>query len=314
MKKKQIKVYTFYRFVSLNNIKKLKLILEKILDNKKIKGTILLANEGINGSLSGLSQDIDESIKLIKSLINIRKISLKINTNNFVPFYRLRIRLKKEIVSLGVKNIDAKNSTGKFIKPSEWNSTLSNKKIKIIDTRNQYETNIGKFKNAIKPKINTFKEFPKIFEELKFKKEDKIAMYCTGGIRCEKASSYLIKKGYKNIVQLEGGILNYLQYAKTKNIKNNWEGECFVFDNRVAVDKTLNQGSYNQCHGCRHPITKKDIKSKYYKKGIHCPKCYNNRSINQFKRSETRQKQIDKAEKNKFNHNFRKIYLKDMVV
>ena len=164
------------------------------------------------------------------------------------------------------------------------------------------------FKNSIDPKCNSFREFPKIFKTLKIDKNEPIAMYCTGGIRCEKASSYLINQGYKNVIQLNGGIINYLHEMKNKKKKNLWKGNCFVFDNRVAIDRNLKSGKYSQCHGCRHPITKEDMQSKKFKKGVHCPHCFNVRTKKQFKSSETRQKQIDIAEQNNLDHSFKKIY------
>ena len=252
-----------------------------------------------------LSQN--EFINFIKQNLKIRKLSIKISQNKFIPFYRLKIRLKKEIVTIGDKTIKPEKITGKHIDPKNWDKIINNKKYMIIDTRNNYEVSIGSFKNAINPKTKSFREFPKFIEKLNIKKHQPIAMFCTGGIRCEKASSYLLKNGYKDISQLDGGILNYLE-VKKKDESISWQGECFVFDNRVAVNNKLDKGSYEQCYGCRQPITKQDMKLKSYKKGATCKYCINLKSKTKIQSSSTRQYQIDIAEKNNTKHSFRKIY------
>jgi len=220
----------------------------------------------------------------------------------------LKIRLKKEIVTIGDSSIKPDKLTGKHIHPNKWDKIINNKKYLIIDTRNEYEVGIGSFKNAINPKTKSFREFPKFIEKLEIQKNQPIAMFCTGGIRCEKASSYLLKNGYKHISQLDGGILNYLE-VKKKDESISWQGECFVFDNRVAVNNKLDKGSYEQCYGCRHPITKKDMKLKSYVKGATCKYCINSKKKEKVKNSKVRQKQIDVAEQNKINHPFKKMYL-----
>ena len=303
----KIYIYTFYRFKDLKKISFLKANLEKFSKNKIILGTILLANEGINGTISGKKNDLDKFILGIKKLLKIRKLSLKVSNNQFIPFYRLKIRLKKEIVTIGNISINPEKISGKYVPPKEWDNIINNKKYLIIDTRNEYEVKIGSFKNALKPKTKSFRNFPDYINKLNIDKNQPIAMFCTGGIRCEKASSYLIKNGFKNVSQLEGGILNYLEHKKNKKQKT-WNGECFVFDNRVSVDDTLNKGSYEQCYGCRHPITKKDMKLKSYVKGATCKYCINKKTITKIKNSLVRQSQIDNAELKKELHPFRKIY------
>ena len=307
MNKKQIYIYSFYRFKRINNLNPLQKTLHSYLKNKEIKGTILIAEEGINGSISGLEDNLEGLINLIKQNLNIRKISLKKNICNFIPFYRLKVKIKKEIVSLGINNVNSRINHSTYVNATKWNKLILDSKVNILDVRNKYETKIGKFKNSIDFKSNSFREFPKIFKSLEIGKDETIAMYCTGGIRCEKASSYLFNQGYKNIVQLNGGIINYLQEIKNKG-GNLWKGDCFVFDNRVAIDKNLKPGKYFQCHGCRHPITKKDMQSKKFKKGVYCPYCFNTRTKKQIKSSETRQKQIDLAEQSNLHHNFKKVY------
>ena len=300
-------VYSFYRFKDIKNKKAIKLKLEKYISNKVIRGTILVADEGMNGSISGSKDDLLNVIKFIKKLLCIKKLDIKINSVEFLPFNKIKIRLKREIVSLGKGIITISNKTNKFIDPSKWDNFIKQRKVKLIDLRNTYEIDIGKFKRAINPHTNNFREFPKQFEKMKIRKNDTIAMYCTGGIRCEKAAGYLKQKGYKNIYQLKGGIISYLSHFRDKEIKTQWNGECFVFDNRITIDKKLKTGNYLQCHGCRNPITKKDTKSKKYKKGVHCHKCYDIRTKDQKERSLNRQIQIDNAELKNENHPFKKI-------
>ena len=303
----KIYIYTFYRFKQFTAIKTAKTMLEKSLKNKLILGTVLLANEGINGTVSGTQKDLNEFICLIKKILKIRKLSIKISHNEFIPFYRLKIRLKKEIVTIGDKTIKPEKITGKYINPINWDRIIDNKKYIIIDTRNDYEVSIGSFKNAINLKTKSFREFPKFIKKLNLEKKQPIAMFCTGGIRCEKASSYLLKNGYKDISQLDGGILNYLEIKKSEK-NTTWNGECFVFDNRVSVNGKLDRGTYRQCYGCRHPITKQEMKLNSYKKGASCKYCINLKTQSKIQSSATRQSQIDVAEKNFTKHSFSTIY------
>ncbi len=306
--KENMYIYTFYRFKLLNKIKLLKNKFYKFSKNKNIYGSILIAEEGINGTISGTKKDLDEFITYTKKLIKIRKISLKISTNQFIPFYRLKIRLKKEIVTIGDKSIHPMKFSGNYISPKDWDNVINDNNYMIIDTRNDYEINIGSFKNSINPKTKSFREFPEYIRQQNIEKNKPIAMFCTGGIRCEKASSYLLQNGFKNVSQLDGGILNYLEYKKNKK-NSSWIGECFVFDNRVSVNCNLQKGIYDQCFGCRSPITEKDKKLKSYKKGVSCKYCISARTKKQFNSSVTRQKQIELSEKNGKKHTFSKIIL-----
>ena len=307
MIKTKIYIYTFYRFKKFIDIKTIKTSLNKYTKNKLILGTILLANEGVNGSISGTEEDLNEFIFLIKKVLKIKKLSIKISQNKFIPFYRLKIRLKKEIITIGDITIKPEKNAGEYVDPKKWDDIINNKKYLIIDTRNDYEVSIGSFKNAINPRTKSFRDFPKFIEKLNIKKNQPIAMFCTGGIRCEKASSYLLKNGYKDISQLDGGILNYLEVNKN-NKNTSWKGECFVFDNRVAVNNKLNKGTYEQCYGCKYPITKQDMKLKSYKKGATCKYCINLKSRIKIQSSITRQNQIETAEKMNKKHPFKKIY------
>ena len=308
MKKSKFFVYSFYRFKKIHQKKYVKQLLDKYLSNKLIRGTILLADEGINGSISASEIDLVAIIKFIKSTIGIRKLEVKINTTDFLPFNRIKVRLKKEIVSLGKGEIDVSNQTGKFIPPSEWDKIIKDKFTKTIDVRNNFEIEIGTFKKSINPKTQSFRDFPKNLKKLNLDKNAKIAMFCTGGIRCEKASAFLKKSGYRNVVQLDGGIINYLNYKKKYKKQSMWSGECFVFDNRVTINKDLLKGNYLQCHGCRRPITNKDTNSKYYKKGVSCPYCFNERTSIQKKKSQTRHEQIERANIKNLSHSYKKIY------
>ena len=299
MSKKEYNVYSFYRFLQIEDKSKIKNLLDNYFFKKKIKGTILLADEGINGSIAASKKDIEIIFKFIKKLLKIRKLELKVNEVNFLPFNRIKVRLKKEIVSLGRGNINVQKFKGDLIEPSKWDQIIKDKNTKVIDVRNSFEIKIGKFKHSINPNTDSFREFPKMIKKMELNKNDRIAMYCTGGIRCEKASSYLKMEGYKNVVQLSGGILNYLEYKKNIGSNSLWNGECFVFDNRVAVNKCLKKGKYIQCYGCRRPITKKETQSEMYIKGVSCPHCFHERSDTQKKNSLMRQKQIDIKSKQK---------------
>ena len=300
-------IYSFYKFTKVKNKKQVKLEIEKFIKNKVVRGTILIADEGINGSISADTKTLTSILKYIKKLLFVRQFEIKINQVDFLPFNRIKIRVKNEIVSLGKEINEFNKKKGLFIEPSDWNNFIIQKDVKLIDLRNDYEIEIGKFKRAINPRTKTFREFPKNIENMNLNKNDKIAIYCTGGIRCEKASKYLFQEGYNKIYQLKGGILNYLDYTKNSKAKSLWTGDCFVFDNRVTVNKKLVKGKYDQCHGCRHPINKKDTKSYKYIKGVSCPKCYGLRSKEQKQNSFNRQKQIEAAEYEGRSHPFKKI-------
>ena len=261
-KDKRLFVFSFYRFVKIKNKIKIKEKLEKFFSNKVVRGTVLIADEGINSSISGKENDLLGAMKEIRLLLRIRKIDIKINEITHLPFNKMKVRLKKEIVSLGIKKLKVKTSKENFIHPSNWDELIQKKNIKLIDARNIYETAIGGFKGCLDPKTNSFRSFPKKIKKLNISKKDQIAMYCTGGIRCEKASEYLSSIGYKSIMQLEGGIINYLEFKKNSNENITWWGECFVFDNRVAINKKLKKGNFIQCYGCRRPIKLSDTKSK----------------------------------------------------
>ena len=297
MKFEEFHIYSFYRFFDHRQKTQSKKKLDFFLSNKFVKGTILLANEGINGTIAGNKKELNDTISFIRKTLKIRNLNIKINRNSFVPFNRMKVRLKKEIVSLGKGYLNVNKNSAQLVNPVDWNNIITDKDTTVIDVRNQFEVEIGKFKNARNPKTISFRDFPRQLEKMKLRKDKKIAMYCTGGIRCEKASAYMKAIGFNDVVQLNGGIINYLSHKNGKNSKNYWNGECFVFDERVTINKKLVRGKYLQCYGCRRPITKKDTLSFKYKKGVCCPYCFNERSEDQKKRSISRQKQIDLANK-----------------
>ena len=295
MIKSKFTIITFYQFKKIDNILNIKNQLVHFCKFNKIKGTIILAEEGINGTIAGLF----ESIKKFESHLlglGFANYNPKYSYSKFMPFFRLKVRNKKEIVTLRSKDVDPENITGKKIKPKDWNNLISDKETILIDVRNNFEVEMGTFKNSINPNTKSFKEFKSYLKNnLNEAKDKKIAMFCTGGIRCEKISSYMIKKGFKDVSQLDGGILSYLE--KTSHENSLWNGECFVFDNRVSVKNELKDGTYELCHACRYPLPSDILKSEKYKKGISCPNCFGKISESKKKSLKDRNKQITLAKK-----------------
>ena len=289
------KVIGFYKFISLSNVDKLKIEYVNFMKPKKILGTLILAKEGVNGMLAGEDSKIDLIIRELEK-IGLNKDEIKISYSEVKPFNRLRVKVKEEIISLGYPELSNPNKkVGTYLNSTEWNKLLEDDDLILLDTRNYYETSIGTFENAIVPDTNTFKDFPNFIKTLDKYKDKKVAMFCTGGIRCEKASSYLLELGYKNVFHLKGGLLKYLEEIPKEESK--WEGECFVFDNRVAIEHNLDKGTYIMCNACGEPVSHEETKSSNFKKGIHCPKCVNRLSDKQIQKATERQKQIDLAKK-----------------
>ena len=287
-------IFGFYKFKRLSGLKNLKKTFQKKLLNNHVRGTIIFSKEGINGTISGKKNNVQKVKKSLKDICKIKKFDSENNsTNNFQPFHREKIKIKKEVVPIGIQVLQSQKIIKNSVDPKKWNSLIKEKNIKIIDTRKPFEYNVGTFRGAKNPNVNHFRDFPKYLK--KFNKNDKIAMFCTGGIRCEKASIFLNKQGFKNIFQLKGGILNYLKKINKK--QSLWKGECYVFDNRVSVKHSLKQGTYSMCSGCRKPISTQEKKSKKYKDGISCPKCHDHLTESQKARFATRQKQILIAKK-----------------
>ncbi len=298
-------VLGFYKFIKIKSLKKNKDFMQNFLIKNNIRGTIILAKEGMNGTISGQLKDIKKTINKMKFLFSFKNFD---NSNNskskFQPFHRAKVKIKKEVVpmnlTLNIKDREMKT----HLDPKEWNELIKKKDTYIIDTRKPFEYDVGTFKKSVNPDVNNFRDFPKYLNKLK--KNKPVAMFCTGGIRCEKTSVYLKKKGFKNIYQLNGGILNYLK--KTKEKDSMWKGECFVFDNRISLKHGLKVGCYFMCSGCRKPISIKDKKSKKYEEGVSCPNCHDKLTDTQKTRFRMRQKQINLAKKSGSKHIFQKEF------
>ena len=279
----------------------MKKTLQSFLLNENIIGTFLIAKEGINATISGDSKSTQKVINFFRKRKNFNDLEYKRSNSTRKPFKRLKIKIKDEIVTLGKNTCDPCKITGNFVDPKNWNKLITDSKVLLIDVRNAYETRIGSFAKSLNPNIKNFRDFPNfVRKNLDQKKNQKIAMYCTGGIRCEKASSYLLQLGFKKIYQLKGGILKY--FEKNNNQSSRFRGECFVFDERVSLNKHLAKGRYEQCYACRMPISKHDIRSPKYKKGISCPSCFSKTSTKQKKRFGERQRQINFANLKNINH------------
>ena len=288
-------ILSFYQFKQIKDLLTIKSRISDFCKFNKIKGTIIIAEEGINGTIAGTSQSI-KNFQLEIKKIGFENLNPKYSYSKFMPFFRLKVRPKKEIVTLRTKIADPENITGNKIKPENWNNLITDNNTILIDVRNDFEVEMGSFRGSIDPKTKSFTEFKSYLKDnLSEAKDKKIAMFCTGGIRCEKISSYMIKKGFKNVNQLHGGILNYLEKIPEKN--SLWDGECFVFDNRVSVKNELKDGTFQLCHACRAPLSKTQIKSKKYQKGISCPKCYGKISAAKKKSLIDRNKQISIAKR-----------------
>tara|TARA_R110001583_G_scaffold51161_8_gene159761 strand:+ start:12382 stop:13365 length:984 start_codon:yes stop_codon:yes gene_type:complete len=268
-----IVVCALYRFVALENHQEIQKPLLDIMNSNDVRGTLLLASEGINGTVAGSREGIDNVIHWLKSDPRLQNLTTKESYDVENPFYRTKVKLKKEIVTMGVEGIDPNRTVGSYVKPKDWNALISDPEVLLVDTRNDYEISIGTFENAIDPKTTNFREFPAyVKENLDPAKHKKVAMFCTGGIRCEKSTAYLKEQGFDEVYHLEGGVLKYLEEVPEEETM--WKGECFVFDNRVSVNHQLEKGQYDQCHGCRLPITEEDKKSEKYMEGISCHQCF----------------------------------------
>ena len=295
----------FYKIKSILNCDTHKEKIKTYLLSKSVKGTVILSPEGINGTIAGKKSNVNSCIKFIKDKFSIDNFdSANSSTCSFLPFYRAKVKVKKEVVPIGLKLKISEKKKSRYIDPNKWNKLINDKRVTLIDVRKPFEHKVGTFEGAVNPRINSFREFPKYFNKLK--KSNKVAMFCTGGIRCEKASNFLKQKGFKNVFQLKGGIFNYLNKIKIK--KSLWKGECFVFDNRVSVKHRLLPGSYSMCRGCRMPISVQEKKSSKYKEGISCTYCYGKLTKSQKDRFSMRQKQILIAKKLNKSHIYQKEY------
>ena len=298
-------VFGFYKFIKLTSLKKNKTILQKILIKKNIKGTIIISKEGLNGTISGKLIDIKFTIKKINQIFKFKKFdSENTSKSNFQPFHKPKVKIKEEVVPMNLllnKKIKKKDS---HVEPKKWNRLIKDKNTLVLDSRKPFEYNVGTFKRSINPNVKNFRDFPQFLNKLD--KAKPIAMFCTGGVRCEKASVYLEKKGFNNVYQLKGGILNYLKKIDEKD--SLWKGECFVFDNRISLKHGLKIGTYSLCSGCRSPISIKDKKSKKYEEGVSCPNCFDKLSETQKNRFRMRQSQINRARELGKDHIFKKEF------
>ena len=286
-----ITVCALYKFVRLENFADIKPSLQKVMEDNAVKGTLLLALEGINGTIAGAQSGIDNVLAFINSDTRLAGVSSKCSFHQDNPFQRTKVKLKKEIVTMGIEGIDPTLTVGTYVKPKDWNALISDPEVLLIDTRNDYEVEIGTFKNAINPNTETFREFPDYAQRnIAPQKTKKIAMYCTGGIRCEKSTAYVKSLGFDEVYHLQGGILKYLE--EVPEDESLWQGECFVFDDRVAVDHNLEPGSYSQCHACRMPLNAEEMQHEHYVPGESCPHCYAKTTHEQRARYRERQKQI----------------------
>lgn len=290
----QVVVCALYKFVALPHYVDIQQPLLTLMEQGNIKGTLLLAAEGINGTVAGTQVAIDGLLLWLSQQAGLDNIVYKLSFDDEMPFYRTKVKLKKEIVTMGVEGIDPRKVVGTYVKPKDWNRLISDPEVLLIDTRNDYEVSIGTFKNAVDPKTQTFREFPDyVKDHLDPAKHKKVAMFCTGGIRCEKSTAYLKEQGFDEVYHLEGGVLKYLEEVKPE--ESMWQGECFVFDNRVSVNHHLEKGEYDQCNACRLPITEADKASEHYVKGVSCPHCIDKVTDKQRQRFAERERQVQLA-------------------
>ena len=298
-------VFGFYKFVKIPYLKKNKKLISEILTKKNIRGTVIISKEGVNGTISGKWLDIKTTIDILKKVLKFKDFNSTNKTKSlFQPFHKPKVKIKSEVVPMNLKLHKMIQKKDSHVEPNKWNKLIKDKETIVIDARKPFEYDVGTFKGSVNPSVDNFRDFPKYLKKLK--KNQTIAMFCTGGIRCEKASVYLEKKGFSNVYQLKGGILNYLK--KTDQRKSLWQGECFVFDNRVSLKHGLKSGSYSICSGCRKPISSKNKNSEKYEEGVSCPNCHDKLTDQQKTRFRMRQKQINLAKKVGKRHIFQKEY------
>lgn len=291
-------LYHFARFPRFADFRE---ALQEICDANSVKGTLLLAHEGINGTIAGTDAGIAAVLSFIRAQPEFVGLEHKESRASKMPFLRMKVRLKKEIVTMGVEDIDPNRIVGTYVDPKDWNALISDPETIVIDTRNDYETAIGIFKGAVDPKTKTFREFPDwVRNNSGLHNKPKIAMYCTGGIRCEKATAFMKEQGFDEVFHLKGGILKYLEEVPEE--ESLWEGACFVFDDRVSVTHGLKEGDHRLCHACREPLTAENRASPLFEEGVSCPHCYETRSEADRERYRQRQRQIALAHKRGEKH------------
>ncbi len=294
-------IAALYKFATLDDFKEMREPLLQFCREHGITGTLLLAREGINGTIAGTKSDIDAALNFLRLDHRLADIDCKQSSSDINPFYRMKVKLKKEIVTLGVDGVDPNCQVGAYVQPKEWNQLISDPEVVLIDTRNDYEVAIGAFAGALNPDTETFRDFPQYVQaNLDPKRHKKVAMYCTGGIRCEKASAFMLEQGFAEVYHLQGGILKYLEEIPAQ--ESLWQGECFVFDRRVAVNHQLEPGSYEMCYACRRPLSEQDKASTHYQEGVSCPRCIDEYTDADRMRFAQRQKQIELAKQRTGSH------------
>jgi len=287
-------VAAVYKFVKLADCAALRAPLQAQCEALGITGTLLLAEEGINGTIAGTRSGIDKILAYLRSDPRLADLEHKESAADQPPFYRMKVKLKKEIVTMGVAGIDPTERVGHYVKPEDWNALISDPDVLLVDTRNDYEVDVGTFKGAVDPRITTFREFPDyVKKNFDPEKQPRVAMFCTGGIRCEKASAYMLQQGFPEVYHLQGGILKYLENVPAE--QSLWQGECFVFDQRVAVGQGLAPGHYELCYGCSRPITAEEKASPKYQAGVSCPHCFDALTPEKRAAALERQKQVELA-------------------
>jgi UPF0176 protein len=285
-----IVIAALYRFVRLDNYRLLRQPLLDLMLEQQVRGTLLLAAEGINGTIAGNAQAIVCVLDFLRRDERLSDLDCKLSYDDEMPFHRSRVKLKREIVTMGIEDLDPAQG-GTYVDPGDWNALIDDPDVTLVDTRNAYESAIGSFEGAILPNTDSFREFPDYAKQhLDPGVHRKVAMFCTGGIRCEKSTAYLRQQGFDEVYHLRGGILKYLQ--EVPEAESRWRGECFVFDNRVSVNHALEKGSYDQCHACRLPITEEDKHSERYQPGVSCPACYDSVSADDKNRFRERERQV----------------------
>ncbi|GAB1544240.1 rhodanese-related sulfurtransferase [Scytonema sp. NUACC21] len=293
-------VAALYKFVSLPDFADKQDPLLSLCQAQDVKGTVLLAAEGINGTIAGSRRAIDAILSFLRSDPRLADLEIKESEADTPPFERMKVRLKKEIVTLGLPEVDPNEQVGTYVNPKDWNTLLNDPEVTVIDTRNDYEVSIGTFKRAQNPNTKSFREFPEyVRHQLDPKKHKKVALFCTGGIRCEKASSFMLSQGFQEVYHLKGGILKYLE--EVPESESLWEGECFVFDQRIAVRHSLEPGTYDMCPSCGHPISEADKTSSKYQEGVSCPYCFDSLSEEKKVRQQEKQRQLELAKKKLHN-------------
>ena len=287
-------VFALYKFFDFEDFQEWQDKLKFLCKTSGIKGTILLSPEGINGTIAGPRNSLDRLVDTLKADKRMSDLVVKISESPEMPFLRMKVKLKKEVIPMGRPTPKPSEVTGTFVKPEDWNDLISDPDIVLIDTRNDYEVRLGTFKGAVDPKTENFSDFPAFIEEQKnLKPKTKVAMFCTGGIRCEKASAYLLDEGFEKVFQLEGGILNYLE--KIPQADSLWQGDCFIFDNRVALDHNLVPTEHDLCFGCREPVAPEEKQHPGYEAGVSCKRCVGQHDDKKLANLRQRQKQLELA-------------------